>query len=1118
MTQHPPIVPQSVALETAWRLYGQLHQNATAVFQKYLSLRGWLMGLSVTATLFAILTCTVESGAEVMLVNQMLRTSLVIVTISGALVFVLGNRLQQGQYWLIFRSGAAAAGKAIYCYRTLLQHEPDRHHWLNNRIADIQRQIVETIAGDWVLIPYTEQWPIEGLPESSTPDSGLSDFLADDYLQYRLAPQLDWHRLELAKLNTQRTRLRFVIIGLAGLSVLGPTLGGGFSLWVAFTTVLGSALLVGSEVCRLDEVIQSTTQLVLELNLIQSHWQGLKSEERTGSPFFQLAIATEEVLWSFYSHPATAMRQVVAELKGRSDDLLSRVMREAVPAGIERALRGEMGELGEAGEAGEAGGDGGDGGGGEVRNVEEIREAEGMGEAEEIREIGEGGAIGEGGKIGETEELLTGKGSEAGEGSKKADGGGGAIATAAKEPEKRAQRGAPHAFVVMPFGRKQGRDGNWIDFDRIYGDLIQPALAEAGFEPFRADQETVSGDILTDMFQELLLADLVIADLSIDNANVFYELGVRHSMRKRGVVHIQSGRDYMPFDIMSVRTLPYRCNGEGHPDPVYLKKDKESLVKTIQSTWKSERNRVHSPIFNLLDGLVEPDRKTLQTPLATGYWQEYIDLQERIKIAQRRKHIGDVLLLTEEAVNPLIKEDVIAEAGKALSNIGNSALALKTYRQGLKINPENIEFRCEEARHLSRLQQSNEAIVKLERLLEDEPTHIDAMAYLARIYKDLWKGKWIHIEDPEARIQEAYDASHFLQKSIESYLRGYRLNQNDYYPGINAFTLSVILDHLAQRLGPSGDPEEEAYRQQLPSLKGAVQFCLDCKTKLNPKDVWAAGSLGDLAVCTAQDPRQVAIAYKKALTALWQNKFALESILDQLSMLALLDFRPDHVKTGIAVIEEELQRYKSQEIAPDADADAAQQPAKVFLFSGHMIDAPDRPKPRFPAAMEQEAQMRIEAVLNKLEAQSNCIAITPGIACGGDILFLEACLKRKMKLEVYLPFDKAGFIQQSVVQGGDDWVERFHAIANHPNVTLHIQLHRLGPVPEGENVYERNNRWALYSTLMYGIERTRLIVLWNGQGSGAPGGTGDMVQQVRQLGGIVEHINTTQFDYWKQEN
>ena len=174
------------------------------------------------------------SRPQAILFNEVLRTSLVLVTIGGVLVFVLVNRLQQGQYWLILRGGAAEVGKAIYWYRTLLQCEVERHQWLETRITDIQRQIFETIGGDWVLTPYTGQLPIDGFPDSQTDDPGFSDLLADDYLQYRLAPQLDWHRQELVKLNTTRTRLRIGLFALGGLSALAPALGG--------TSVFGSPL------------------------------------------------------------------------------------------------------------------------------------------------------------------------------------------------------------------------------------------------------------------------------------------------------------------------------------------------------------------------------------------------------------------------------------------------------------------------------------------------------------------------------------------------------------------------------------------------------------------------------------------------------------------------------------------------------------------------------------------------------------------------------------------------------------------------------------------------------------------------------------------------------------
>lgn len=684
--------------------------------------------------------------------------------------------------------------------------------------------------------------------------------------------------------------------------------------------------------------------------------------------------------------------------------------------------------------------------------------------------------------------------------------------TANEAQKKQVQPGLPHAFVVMPFGRKKGPDGDWIDFNGIYFDLIKPALEEAGFESFRADEEASSGDILSDMFQELLLADLVIADLSIDNANVFYELGIRHALRKRNVVHIQCGRAYMPYDIFNVRTIPYHCDETGCPDPQYLEKDKQAIVKTIVATWQSDRHRIHSPIFNLLTGLEEPERKALQTPLATGYWQESKQLQERMTIAERQKRIGDVLLLTEEVNNPLIQEEAIAHAGKILTGLGNHALALKEYRQGLKLNPENSEFRRQEAFHLNRLKQSDEAIVKLEGLLQDEPTNIDAICNLARIYKERWSDEWHTISEQSERLKVAYDAAHLLKKSIETYLKAFRLDQNHGYSGINTLMLLAVLEHLAEQVGTDSDPEEAALWQQLPMLQGAVQFSLDSKAKQEADDFWTSISLGNLAICTAKDPKQVRRAFKKAMTLPGKEKFGLKTTLEQLKLFELLAFRPEYVQAGIAVLQAELAHYESQK---EAVASPTHEPQQVLLFAGHMIDRPKRAKPRFPAAMESEARQKIEQVLDKLNPCVNCLAIAPGAACGGDILFLEACLQRNMKVDLFLPFEQARFIQESVSFAGDDWVARFYAIVNHPNVSLRLQPQCLGDVPLGDNAFSRNNRWALYSTLMYGIDRVRLVVLWDGQDGDGVGGTGDMVQQVRQLGGVVEHIDTTKFDYWK---
>ncbi|MEQ8971925.1 MAG: TRAFs-binding domain-containing protein [Coleofasciculus sp. C1-SOL-03] len=1050
MIEHDLNSDRSLALETAWQRYAQLKTQAAITYRQYLSLRGGAILLSAIATFLAVAIASVDRTVITAPPGRLLIISLVLVPIINVIVLAISRNPQQGQYWQILNAGAEETRKTIYLYRTLLPGQENRHQWLNERVSAIQRQVFDSLGGDLVLQPYTGNLPPDEGGEQATRDPGFSDLLPPDYLHYRLDAQLQQYTQELAQLNTTRRRLQIALFSFAGLSALLPVLGVNVGIWVAFTLFLATAFTLWLEVGRIDDRVNANNQLILALNMIRDRWQSFTAAERTGEEFFQLVLATENALWNYYRQPMAERRQVVTPSLEPSDDLLTEALKHPTPKLIEPVPEAA-----------------------EDKKVETIAVA-----AKSTQET-------------VTLDIVQ------------------KVEKPAQTPQK---KGLPHAFVVMPFGRKKAPDGRWIDFNSIYQTLIKPALEEAGFESFRADEESVSGDIITDMFQELLLADLVLTDLSIDNANVFYELGVRHALRKRGLVHIQCGRAYMPYDIFNVRTLPYHCDESGCPDPNYLEKDKQAIVKIARATWESDKNRIHSPIFNVLTGLDEPDRKSLQTPLATGYWQEYKEWQERVVIAQRQKRIGDVLLLTEEVSNPLIKEEALAEAGKALKNLGNHALALQEYRQGLKINSDNSEFRKEEAFHLSRLKQFDEAIVKLESLLQDEPKNIDALCYLARIYKEMWRNEWQDIPDQSERLNAAYDAAHLLKKAVDTYLKAYRLDHNHYYSGINALTLLAVLDHLVQHCDVDSDAEGEALRQQLPNLQGAVHFCLESAVKHNENDAWAYVSLGDLMVLAAQTPKQVTRAYKKALTLLWNNKFALEATLDQLQLLAALSFRPKYVQAGQVVIQGELERLNN-ETAMIAD-ESEPEPTQVILFSGHMIDSPTREQPRFPAAMEHEARRKIEETLDKLNPSTNCLAIAPGAACGGDILFIEACLKRNVKVEVFLPFAPAQFIAESVSFAGDNWTSRFYTIQNHPNVSFHLQPERLGDVPIGDNAFQRNNRWALYSTLMYGIDRVRLIVLWNGKGGDAPGGTGDMVHQVRHLGGVVEHIDTTKFDYW----
>ncbi|MEJ8848025.1 hypothetical protein [Variovorax rhizosphaerae] len=182
-------------------------------------------------------------------------------------------------------------------------------------------------------------------------------------------------------------------------------------------------------------------------------------------------------------------------------------------------------------------------------------------------------------------------------------------------------------------------------------------------------------------------------------------------------------------------------------------------------------------------------------------------------------------------------------------------------------------------------------------------------------------------------------------------------------------------------------------------------------------------------------------------------------------------------------------------------------PNQVLLFSGHMIDAPDRRSPRFPADKEPIAREAIEAVLDRLAAGPSDLAICGG-ACGGDLLFAEAALARGVALEMYLPFDVSTFLPVSVTFAGGDWLSRFEAAKSASE--LHILPEERGALKEGEDPYEQNNLWMLEAASRFGAEKVQFICLWDGKGGDGPGGTQHLKDEVERQHGHSHRLDTTQ--------
>src|SRR5438477_5603773 len=158
------------------------------------------------------------------------------------------------------------------------------------------------------------------------------------------------------------------------------------------------------------------------------------------------------------------------------------------------------------------------------------------------------------------------------------------------------------AFIVRPFNTR-----GEIDFNRVQKALIDPALAEASIAGDSTTQFVEAGNIRVDMFEQLLLADLVIADISVHNANVFYELGIRHALRSRQTILMRArvskpraertADDEVPFDLRTDRYLEY-----DHTNPEASLSD---LVTALADTKAGERK--DSPVFLTLPARGEPD-------------------------------------------------------------------------------------------------------------------------------------------------------------------------------------------------------------------------------------------------------------------------------------------------------------------------------------------------------------------------------------------------------------------------------------------------------------------------------------------------------------------------------
>jgi hypothetical protein len=154
-------------------------------------------------------------------------------------------------------------------------------------------------------------------------------------------------------------------------------------------------------------------------------------------------------------------------------------------------------------------------------------------------------------------------------------------------------------FVIMPFGIKKHPlpPHEDIDFDTIYHDLIKPVVEKLGIECTRSDEISKAGLIHRDMIERILKSDVVIVDITTGNANVLYELGIRHAAKRTGTIILRREGDAIPFNIGGMRVIDYQ-----HPASSEVLDHYRSILETNIRNSLLERN-IDSLVHTLIAGL-----------------------------------------------------------------------------------------------------------------------------------------------------------------------------------------------------------------------------------------------------------------------------------------------------------------------------------------------------------------------------------------------------------------------------------------------------------------------------------------------------------------------------------
>jgi hypothetical protein len=437
----------------------------------------------------------------------------------------------------------------------------------------------------------------------------------------------------------------------------------------------------------------------------------------------------------------------------------------------------------------------------------------------------------------------------------------------------------PICFMVMPFSTKDTQAAptapSRVNFDALWEKVLRPVLDELGYQPVRADQD-LGALIVKEMLERLYFSDLVVADMTIPNGNVYYEVGIRHAARNGGCVLVSADWTKTLFDVDQMRQVRYPLP-EGDISDATAAAARLVLKDAIPALAPGD-----SPMFQTLQGYptsVDPDRATS----IRAFLEELSSFQasvRAVRIAPKAEQRALALAIRDQHASqqpevPAVSLEVLYLL-RDFADWRDTMAYIDALPDSLRCLPVVREQRCLAQ---SKTGDHRDAIGALQELVKTTGATSEREGLIGGRYKKLF-----------AAATDPADKARFLSEAIDHYERGVKLDLNDYYPSSN-------LPRLYRLRGKRGDDERARGAATL-----ARMACERAKER-NPSDEWVRPTLIGMAF-DAGDVVAAEDLYDQLLQegpAVWK----LETTLADLDV-AVAQTKDAEVKAGLQAVLDNL--------------------------------------------------------------------------------------------------------------------------------------------------------------------------------------------------------------------